>query len=246
MESDISNDTTSYDSKILINPNHNQDEIHEEELEFEDPDYVQWLLDKMWTDKYGDITRDELSRQLCLQKAIKNDPDFYSENVEYLKITLGESYPVYCRGKINDTYHVFRIYIFAALTNNLSGPHFVSVENNEPFWVHSLTALRKRFLQFEDFVSFERSSFITFEAAELTPVRLKMLRYNICIPTTEKPCRVYTAPNTYYEFNHSNHQKETSTELSPRSSMQIQRMIFNIKQIYHRDHVSIPSFLNLN
>ena len=70
MESDISNDTTSYDSKILIDPNHNPDEIHEEELEFEDPDYVQWMLDKMWTDKYGDITRDELSRQLCLQKAI--------------------------------------------------------------------------------------------------------------------------------------------------------------------------------
>ena len=240
MEEDIFNDTMNCDSRTLTDPNQHLDEIHDEELEFEDPDYVQWMLDKMWSDKYGNITRDQLSRQLCLQKAIKNDTDFYSENVEALKITLGEEYPVYCRGKINDVYHVYRVYILGALTNNLSGPHLVSIEDNSPFWVHSLTALRKKFLQFEDFVSFERSSFITFEAAELTPVRLKMLRYNINISICQTPGKIYTAPDLHYEFNNTHHQKQTSTELSPRSAMQIQRMMFNIKQIYHRDHVPIP------
>lgn len=245
MESDTSSDTTSCGSKILIDPNQHLDETHDEELEFEDPDYVQWLLDKMWYDKYGNITRDELSRELCLQKAIKNDPDFYNANVECLKITLGESYPVYCRGKINDKYHVFKVNIFAALTNNLSGPHYVSIEGKPPLWVHSLTALRKRFLNFDDFVSFERSSFITFEGEELIPVRLKMLRYNVSINTMLTPSIIFTSPNTYYEFNNSNYQKQTSSELSPRSAMQIQRMMFSIKQIYHRDHVPLPTTLNL-
>jgi hypothetical protein len=203
-------------------------------------DGMDGIFQKMWHDKYGPITREELSRQLCANKAIKNDTELYEEYIGWRKITLGDHFEVYCRGKINDVYHVFKINIYAAITNNLSGPHLLSIEGGEPFWVHSLTAMRKKFLNFEDYVSFERSSFLTFECLTLTPVRIKMLRQNIDLPTDQIPDKIYTQPDKYY-FYSAQDIKKPSTELSPRSVNQINRLLFSIKQVYFRDGVELPN-----
>jgi hypothetical protein len=65
------------------------DVASEDDCNWGDPDAVQWLLDKMWTEKYGDITRDELSRIIVKQKTIKNDPLFFESNLSWLKINFG-------------------------------------------------------------------------------------------------------------------------------------------------------------
>ncbi len=211
----------------------------------EDSSDLQWLLDTMWTSKYGDISREDLSRQICLHKAIKNDTEIYEQYLKDQTIELGQNYEIYCRGKINDSYRVYKIHILGAISNNLSGPHFVSIEDEEPFWVHSLTALRKKFLHFEDFVSFERSSFITYECDTLRCIRIKMIRQNIVIPQVQPPEIVYNQPHKFYYYT-AQPIKASSHELTVRSILQINRMLFQIQQIYHRDNVPTPSTLQFN
>lgn len=243
----MSNDITTCVSAILMNldPDEASDNENNEpgdELTLQD------VVNSMWNRMHPGITRDELSRQVCLERAIKNSPEFYEARISWRKITFGRKFPIYCRGKINDEYVVYRIYIHAALDNNLSGPHLISIEDHEPFWVHSLTALRKKFFKFEDFVSFERSSFITIHngVSDLIAVRIKMIRQNILLPTNIIPSRVYTSRTHYYMYTNHTVEKVNTHNLSPRSEQQIKRMMFNIKQIYFRDGVEIPSFLQLN
>ena len=205
----------------------------------------QWTLDTMWRQKYGDISREDMSRMVCKQKAIKNDPQIYESYLKDTVIELGDNYEIYCRGKINDKYEVFQVRIHGAVSNNLSGPHLVSIEGGESFWVHSLTALRKKFLKFEDFVSFERSSFITYECDTLRPIRVKMIRQHIQIPFSDPPEYIYNQPDKYYFYSPQDI-KEISTELTQRSVCQINRMLFQIKQIYHRDNVQLPNSLHFN
>lgn len=239
----MSYDTMNSDCENLMNHNHErQSESDDDESVNIDPAFVMSVMSKMWNDYYPNISRDQLSREICLQKAIKNNPEFYNEEIKNHPITFGSEYPVYCRGKINDDYYVYRIEIHAALTNNLSGPHYVSIEDNSPFWVHSLTALRKKFLGFHDFVSFERSSFLTwFTTEELTPIRLKMIRQNIKMNLDISPTKIFTSPTHSYSYTNNHiHRTIHNKELSPRSALQIKRMLFNIKQIHHRDGVYLP------
>jgi hypothetical protein len=223
------------------------EEDDDEDLSFiNDEEEMNQIFMRLWINKYGNTSRDEMSRQLCISKAIKNDPNYYAENISWMVLSMGKMFPVYCRGKINDHYEVYRIYIHAAVTNNLSGPHYISIEEGEPFWVHSLTAMRKKFFQFEDFVSFERSSFLTFHHTDqLVPMRIKMLRQNIQLPTTLYPDRVFTQPDKFY-FYSPQQSKEYSCELTNRSTQQIERLLFNIRQIYFRDKVPLPDkFLSI-
>jgi hypothetical protein len=206
----------------------------------------EWVLNNSWTQQHGNITRDALSRDVVLQKAIKNDPTFYEEYLSWYVIDFGDAFPIYCRGIQNNEYAVIMIKIYAAVYNNLSGPHLVSIEGGERFWVHSLTALRKKFLHFEDFVSFERSSFITYNTrTALVPVRLKMIRQIVKINTSLVPCIIYTEPSRHYTY-HTQPAKPLLQNLSPRSVLQLQRLLFQIKQVYHRDGIQAPLTLNLN
>jgi hypothetical protein len=202
---------------------------------------------RMWHQKYGSVTRDELSRNICLEKTIKNDTAQYQTELSWRILDYGvrNCYPVYCRGLVNGEYIIYRVYILAAINKGLSGPHLVQIEDDEPFWVHSLTALRKKFLMFEDYVSFERSTFMTFEFQTLTAIRIKMLRQIILIPTMIPHDKIYITPERSYDYTNTNTRVET-TELSPRSKVQIKRLIFNIQQIFFRDIGSIPSEVDVH
>jgi hypothetical protein len=210
-----------------------------------DVDSWEWTFNRSWVEQHGNVSRDELSREVVLQRAIKNDPTFYEEYLSWYLIDFGDAFPIYCRGIHNGEYAVIMIKIYAAVCNNLSGPHLVSIENGERFWVHSLTALRKKFLQFEDFVSFERSSFITYNTREaLVPVRLKMIRQIVKIDTSLIPQIIYTEPSKHYIYQ-SQPAKPSLQNLSPRSVLQLQRLLFQIKQVYYRDGIQVPTSLNL-
>jgi hypothetical protein len=215
----------------------------------EDPEWdnLDWLFDKMWHDKYGAITRDELSRQICLEKTIKNDTAQYETELSWriLDFSCRNGYPVYCRGLVEGVYVIYKVNILAAINKGLAGPHYVQIEDDEPFWVHSLTALRKKFLKFEDYVSFERSSFLTFEFEYLTAVRIKMLRQIIQIPIETPNDRIFISPERCYDYTNTTTKIQT-TELSPRSKLQIKRLIFNIQQIYFRDKGVTPTNTDIN
>jgi hypothetical protein len=217
-----------------------EDEQSESDDELSLSDDWNWLFDKMWRDKYGDITRDQLSRKICLEKTIKNDTALYDENLSWRVITLKDCYPVYCRGLVNGEYIVHRIHILGGVKPNLSGPHYIQIEDNPPFWVHSLTALRKKFFNFEDFVSFERSSFITFEFEILTAVRVKMIRQIIKVDPMIPDEMIFISPDKMYSYNSQLVKPETKN-LSPRSTGQIERLVFNIRQIYYRDLQQMPT-----
>ena len=73
-----------------------------------------------------------------------------------------------------------------------------------------------------------------------------MIRQNIQLPTHIIPSRVYTSNSHYYMYHNHTVEKINTDKLSPRSEQQIKRMMFNIKQIYYRDGVELPSFLQLN
>jgi hypothetical protein len=201
---------------------------------------LEWFFQKMWHDKYGDITRDQLSRKICLEKTIKNDTTSYEDNLSWRVITLKDHFPVYCRGLVKGEYVVHRIHILGGVKPNLSGPHYIQIEDNPPFWVHSLTALRKKFFNYEDFVSFERSSFITFEFDVLTAIRVKMIRQIIRVDPMTPDEMIFITPNKMYSYN-SHLVKPDIKNLSPRSSGQIERLIFNIRQIYYRDKQQMPT-----
>lgn len=213
------------------------------EQDSEENDSLDWLFEKIWRDKYGDVTRDELSRLICAEKSIKNDTQEYEENLSWRVVDFGLNFPVFCRGRLNGEYKVVRIHILAATNHRLSGPHYIQIEDNEPFWVHSLTALRKKFFGFDDFVSFERSAFITCEFNNFTAIRLKMIRQIIKAPIKE-PDYVYTDVNKAYNY-FPNHTKRNERKLTLRSTSQIQRLIFSIKQIYYRDGITPPNEINL-
>ena len=200
---------------------------------------LDWFFHKMWHNKYGEITRDQLSRNICLEKTIKNDTTVYESNLSWREITLKEHFPVYCRGLVNGQYTVYRIYILGGVKPNLSGPHYIQIEDQTPFWVHSLTALRKKFFQFEDFVSFERSSFITFEFDTFTAIRVKMIRQIIKVEIMVPDEMIYITPQKMYSYN-TQTTKQENKSLSPRSTMQIERLLFNIRQIYYRDKQIMP------
>lgn len=84
----------------------------------------------------------------------------------------------------------FFIRILASLYEPFMGPHYVQIGDNEPFWVHSLTAFRREFFGFTDKLSFERSVFICLSDGEI--VRLKVARpyllmiNNINVESTDK------------------------------------------------------------
>jgi hypothetical protein len=237
----MSDDSNNYYSQTM-----NQDDTPPEEDQSDDElecplgDDWGWIFDKMWHDKYGSITRDQLSRQICLEKTIKNDTSLYEENLSWRIIDLKMNYPVYCRGLVNGEYVVYRIHILGGVKPNLSGPHYIQIEDDPPFWVHSLTALRKKFLKFEDFVSFERSSFVTFEFDYLTAIRLKMIRQILRIDLLTPTEMIYISPEKMYSYN-SHCMQPSHKSLSPRSEHQIERLVFNIKQIYYRDLHILPS-----
>jgi len=94
----------------------------------------------------------------------------------------------------------FFIRILAALYEPFMGPHYVQIGDNEPFWVHSLTAFRREFFGFTDKLSFERSVFICLSDGEI--VRLKIARpyllmeNNITVNTTDK-FHIYKNPQEF-------------------------------------------------
>lgn len=79
--------------------------------------------------------------------------------------------------------------ILGCLEKPFLGPHYVSIDNQEPFWVISLTALKRKFFDFVDKLSFERSFLLPMSESDY--IRLKNIR---CICTIN-PAKVL--PETF-------------------------------------------------
>lgn len=106
----------------------------------------------------------------------------------------------------------YHIQIIQCMYESFTGPHFVSINGNEPFWVHSLTAFRREFFNFTDKLSFERSVFMCLDNGEV--IRLKIVRSYMQIPvivvrqTAEyPPFLIYKTPSTQFEFACKDYQR---------------------------------------
>jgi hypothetical protein len=71
-----------------------------------------------------------------------------------------------------------------------------------------------------------------------------MIRQNLVIPILNTPDRVYNDPDRFY-FYTPQIVRDISNKLTQRSVQQINRMLFQIKQIYYRDNVEIPHTLHI-
>lgn len=87
-------------------------------------------------------------------------------------------YPMMIQGSVDKNVFQISIRIWGCLHTPFHGPHFVSIENSEPFWVQSLTCLKRQFFNFTDRLSFERCIYLI--VSDQIFLRLKNVR---CIAT---------------------------------------------------------------
>ena len=108
------------------------------------------------------------------RKTIKNmsHTEFISKYSD-AKQCINDLVLILCGNRHTEKVH-FVIKIYGALYEPFAGPHFVQIENQPPFWVHSLTAFRREFFGITDKLSFERSVFVCLSNGEV--VRLKIAR----------------------------------------------------------------------
>lgn len=104
---------------------------------------------------------------------------------------------------------IFVVQLFAYSKSFLQGPHLLTIYDPktklpafaQPIWVNSLTCLRRRFLQIEDRLSFERAAFILLPAKERV-VRLKTIRAFVTLPRQDilRLTPIYLQQDTFYLY----------------------------------------------
>jgi hypothetical protein len=170
-----------------------------------------------YTDIYHVIPSKETQQEgeiiaRLMNRTIKNEFDVF-KHIEQ-KIDLSKHW-LYCRGVTESnpsTYRVYKIKIIDCENVPLHGAHCIEVYGSKPAWVTSLTAFRRDVLQFTDSVSFERSTFYIGPGSKL--VRLKLIRNIVYINQPEKV---------------------NFTELTKKGIEQIERLKYQITQVYYRD-----------
>jgi len=122
-------------------------------------------------------------------------------------------------GRNRDIRTFYHIQILHCMYESFTGPHFVSINGNAPFWVHSLTAFRREFFNFTVKLSFERSVFMCLDNGEV--IRLKIVRSYMEIPVfTPSPDQpisfcVYKTPASFFMFagkDYLRHQRITEVK----------------------------------
>lgn len=149
-------------------------------------------------------------------------------------------------GRNRNTRTFYHIQIHYCMYEPFTGPHYVSINGNSPFWVHSLTAFRREFFNFTDKLSFERSVFMCLDNGEV--IRLKIVRsymeIPIFIPHAEMtgPFCVYKTPSSFFNFawkDYIRHQhitqlkrtKALETNSAVRSRIR-QHLFSNVEQLF--------------
>ena len=127
----------------------------------------------------------------------------------------------------------------------LQGIHQVQIyncrEETSTCWVYSLSSLRHKLLKFEDYLSFERSTFILVPEHKCL-VRLKCVRSIVTLPTIEAkymltqpilggPEFASSTPNTQHELS----TKLSSGKITSRTESQFRKHLEQIYTSYVRD-----------
>lgn len=151
-------------------------------------------------------------------------------------------------GIVKEERRFAHIILRACQIRPLFGPHLVSVfysKDNEPpemktFWVHSLTYLRRNLFQFEDRLSFERSTYvIPFQDGSLL-VRLKSIRAFIYLP--------YGSPNTGTQLETISERERTEKDQSEECTEKMKSLLNHHLQCmisYLNREMQIPSEVSI-
>jgi hypothetical protein len=154
------------------------------------------------------------------------------------------------------TKQYFLIRIIGALYEPFVGPHYVQINEEPPFWVHSLTAFRREFFGLTDKLSFERSVFVCLSDGEV--VRLKIARpylfvqHDVAISADSK-LRIMMTPSTSFQVGQrevDKHKREMAVkrEAAVASQLAVRTRVRNhlvgtVQQLfcsYMRDHHIAP------
>lgn len=151
----------------------------------------------------------------------------------------------------------FVIKIYGALYEPFAGPHFVQIGNNQPFWVHSLTAFRREFFGLTDKLSFERSVFVCLSNGNV--VRLKVARpylfmhHNVLIDTSSSLKIMKTPFESFFvtlrDINKHKQELQEKKEKAIQSCQAVRTRVRNhlvssVQQLfcsYLRDHQILPN-----
>jgi hypothetical protein len=105
-------------------------------------------------------------------------------------------YKVQMQGVTQEGCKTVVVHLHACVHTPFQGPHKVSFPGEEPFWVQSLTALKKNFFGFVDSLSFERCMYLVVEGHLL---RLQNIRFIATLPQQELQVgeRVFRTPTDF-------------------------------------------------
>jgi len=190
-----------------------------------------------------DMRENVATVEMCNVKTIKNDLLWVQTLEKYILDEKSKNNDtaflwndfVYTRGFLtydqNLGYQIFRVKLIGCSSRPFHGAHYIQIEDQEPFWVHSLTALRRHFFKFKDYVSFERSTFYPlhwFGRSDPGPsvlLRLKLIRHLFDIPKIdmENGTKIYRTPDCYY--THKKTSKSVRLNITERTKSQVDRVI---------------------
>lgn len=144
-----------------------------------------------------------------------------------------------CRNSQND-FNFYTIRLHSCVRKPLLGPHLVSVIENDieypPFWVQSLTCLKKKFFDSCDTLSFERSAYIQIDGME-GPVPLKDVRLLIELPrfSENESIQIFTAPDVFHEDSVKTSALQSIPRRKTKVHEQLNRCVVHFLTMYHRE-----------
>lgn len=177
---------------------------------------------------------DSFFNSLCVKKKIRNPSkeqirqSFPKNNQGQLIISLN-FYMCICFGYRNKTKQWEEFIILNCTHTPLLGPHQLQYRG-QIISVNSLTYFRKKILKFEDFVSFDKSTFIYVEDKKL--FRLRYLRDKLQLPS-------YTHIGKMVSISPHSSQEKTPEQENPRIYSHKNKVINNLNNHFRRIYIQI-------
>jgi hypothetical protein len=156
-----------------------------------------------------------------------------------------DQYYLACVGYIHKIKKIVlvRILHVAVSFKPLQGPHeiqlFYENENRtqwlhtEPFWVHSLTTLRRNIMGYQDRLSFERSTYLLYFPKQKC-LKIKNIRGYLTLPWKQGTFQVYSSLQNQGQ-NMTFEEKEKQAVVSLRTKQQTRRLLQHILNAYCRE-----------
>lgn len=178
----------------------------------------EWLIQYLQNGMIPNYTLQECQHFLDFRKNIPFD--------KYLLLCIGKKNGIKQVAFFHLNYHHKRVYVYHQ--DNLISPIEIEIE--------SFSAIRSKLFQYEDRLSFERSTFVILFSFPCL-IRLKCLRGISKCMNTSSFSSLYSHQTNYNHHNNNNNNKRKpiSNNVRNRTALQLQRLLEQIFTAYVRD-----------